>query len=87
MYLWLYSSCGPWPLLQFLNLYTVGRTPWTGEGQPVARPLPIYRTTLTQNKRTQISMPRVGFEATIAMFERANTVHYLDSAATVIACD
>jgi hypothetical protein len=29
---------GPWPLSQFLNLYTVGRTPWTGD-QPVARPL------------------------------------------------
>jgi hypothetical protein len=21
---------GPWPLFQFLNLYTVGRTSWTG---------------------------------------------------------
>jgi hypothetical protein len=28
----------------FLILYTDGRTPWTGN-QPVARPLPIYRTT------------------------------------------
>jgi hypothetical protein len=28
-----------------------GRTPWTGD-QPVARPLPTHRTTLTQNKRT-----------------------------------
>jgi hypothetical protein len=27
-----------WPLFQFLNPYTDGRTPWTGE-QPVARPL------------------------------------------------
>jgi hypothetical protein len=43
---------GPWPLLQFRDLlYTVGRTPWTGD-QPVARPLPTYRTTQTQNKRT-----------------------------------
>jgi hypothetical protein len=25
--LWLYSPCGPWPLFQFLNVYTVGRTP------------------------------------------------------------
>jgi hypothetical protein len=51
-YLWLYS-----PLLgfgrhfSFLILYTVGRTPWTGD-QPVARPLPTYRATQTQNKHT-----------------------------------
>jgi hypothetical protein len=36
--------------LNFLILYTVGRTPWTGD-QPVARPLPKHRTT-KQNKRT-----------------------------------
>jgi hypothetical protein len=43
---------GPWPLLQFRNLfYTVGRTSWTSD-QPVSRPLPTYRTTQTQNKRT-----------------------------------
>jgi hypothetical protein len=35
----------------FLILYTVGRTPWTGD-QPVPRPLPTHRTTQTQNKRT-----------------------------------
>jgi hypothetical protein len=29
---------------QFFNLYTVGRTPWTGD-QHVARPLPTHRTT------------------------------------------
>jgi hypothetical protein len=43
---------GPWPLLQFRNLfYTVGRTTWTGD-QSVARPLPTHRTTQIQNKRT-----------------------------------
>jgi hypothetical protein len=31
IYLWLYSPCGPWPPFQFLNLYTVGRTPWAGD--------------------------------------------------------
>jgi hypothetical protein len=46
-----------------------------GRPPPVARPLPTYRTTQTQNKRTQTSMPGVGFEPTIAVFERANTVH------------
>jgi hypothetical protein len=66
----------------FLILYTVGRTPWMGN-QPVARPLPIHRTTQTQNERTQTSMPRVGFEPTIPAFERVKTVHALDRASTV----
>jgi hypothetical protein len=73
----------PWPLFSFLILYTVGRTPWTGD-QPVARPLPTHRTTQTQNKRTQTSMSRVGFEPTIPVFGRAKTVHALDCAASVI---
>jgi hypothetical protein len=73
----------PWPLFSFLILYTVGRTPWMGD-QPVARPLPTRRTTQTQNKRTQTSMPRVGFESKFQAFERAKTVHALERAATVI---
>jgi hypothetical protein len=83
IYLWLYSPCEPWPLFQFLNLYTVGTTPWTGD-QHVTRPLPTLRTTQTRNKRTQASVPRVGFEPTVSVFERAKTVHALDRAATVI---
>jgi hypothetical protein len=60
---------GPWSLLRFRNLFhTDGRT-------PVARPLPTQRT-------TQIFMPRMGFEPTIPVFERAKTVHGLDRAAT-----
>jgi hypothetical protein len=47
IYLWLYSPCGRWPLFQFLNLYIVGRSPWTGD-QPVARPLPTH----TAKKKT-----------------------------------
>jgi hypothetical protein len=39
MYVWLYSPCGPWSLFQFLDLYTVGWTPWTAD-QPVTKPLP-----------------------------------------------
>jgi hypothetical protein len=31
-------------LFSFLILYTVGRTPWTGD-QPVGRPLPTHKTT------------------------------------------
>jgi hypothetical protein len=48
------------------------------------RPLPIHRTTQTQNKRTQTSMPRAGFEPTTPVFEWAKTAHALDRAATVI---
>jgi hypothetical protein len=59
------------------------RTPWTGNN-PVARSLPTHRTTREQNKRTQASMHRVGFEPTIPVFERAKTIHALDSAASMI---
>jgi hypothetical protein len=74
---------GPWPFFNFLILYTVGRTPLTGN-QHVARPLPIHRTTQTQNKRIKTSMPRVGFDPTTLVLDRAKTVHALDGAAAVI---
>jgi hypothetical protein len=45
------ALCGPWPLFQFPNIYTVDKTPCTGN-QPSSRPLPTHRTTRTQNKRT-----------------------------------
>jgi hypothetical protein len=35
----------------FFGSYTIGRTPWTSD-QSVARPLPKYGATQTQNKRT-----------------------------------
>jgi hypothetical protein len=72
-----------WALAAFSvpSLYTVGRTPWTSD-QPVVRPLPTQRTTQTQNKRTQTSMPWVGFEPTMPAFERAKTVHALHRAVT-----
>jgi hypothetical protein len=74
---------------QFLDHFTDGRTPWTGD-QLVARPLPIHRTTQTQKTaRThthththQTSMTWVGFEPTIPASERAKTVHALDRSAT-----
>jgi hypothetical protein len=45
------AHSGPWPLIQFRNhFYTDDRTSWTSD-QLVARPLPKYRTTQTQNKR------------------------------------
>jgi hypothetical protein len=64
--LWLYSPLlGLGRFFSFLILYTVGRTAWTED--QVARPLPTQRTTQTQNKRTQIFMPRAGFEPTIPL--------------------
>jgi hypothetical protein len=62
----------------FLIFYTVASTSWTGD-QSVAR------TAQTENKRTQTSMPRVGFESTIPVFKLAKKIHVLDSAATVIS--
>jgi hypothetical protein len=81
--LWLYRPSDLGRLFSLLILYTVGRTPWTGD-QPVSRPLPTHRTTQKHNKRSQTSMPRVGLEPTIPVFERAKTVHALDRGATVI---
>jgi hypothetical protein len=69
--------------LQFLHPKTVGRTPWTVD-QPVARALLTQDNTNTINADRQTSMPRVEFEPTIPVFERAKTVHALDRAATVI---
>jgi hypothetical protein len=68
----------------FLFLNKVDRTPRTRD-QPVERPLPTHRTTQTENKRTQTSMPRVEFETMIPEFELAKTAHALDRAATVIS--
>jgi hypothetical protein len=82
--LWLYSPLlGLGLISSSLILSTVGRTPWTGD-QPFTRPLPTHRTAQTQNKRIQTSMPRVGFEPAIPVFELPKTVHALECAATVI---
>jgi hypothetical protein len=82
--LWLYSPLlGLGRFFSLLILHTVGRTPWTGD-QPVARTLPTHRTTQTQSKCPQTSMPRVGTEPTIPVFKRAKMVHVFDRAATVI---
>jgi hypothetical protein len=77
-----------WTLAAFwvpLYFYTVCRIPWTWD-HPVARPLPRHRTAQTQNKRTQTSMLKVGFEPTISVPEWANKVDVLDRAGTVIGC-
>jgi hypothetical protein len=44
----------------------------------------LHKTTQTQNKRRQISMPRVGFEPTTQVIEQTKTVYVIGLAATVI---
>jgi hypothetical protein len=79
VYLLLYSPfAGLRPLFRFFIFYTDDRIPWTG-AQPIARPLPTRRTTQTQNKRIETSMPRMGFEPTIQCSSERR-VHVLDRA-------
>jgi hypothetical protein len=55
---------------------------WTvGRDRPDARPLPTHRTTQHRKTRTHI-LPLVGFEPTIPVFERPNTVHTSDHSTT-----
>jgi hypothetical protein len=68
---------GPWSIFSFLIFYVVGRIPWTGV-QQVTRPPSAHRTVQTQNKNSQTSMPEVGFERTIPVFQRTKTVYALD---------
>jgi hypothetical protein len=75
-------SVGPSSIFQFLDFLhgrgilgrgispSQGRYPYTGQHK--------------NSKRTQTSMPQVGFELTIPVFERAKAVDVLDRAATVI---
>jgi flagellar basal body-associated protein FliL len=67
----------------FLILYTTGRTPLTGD-QPIARSLLSTHTGQhKQNTRTQTPMPRVELQPMEPAFERAETVHAVDCAATM----
>jgi hypothetical protein len=79
----LQAFVGPWPLFQFLDLFTksVGLLE-RGISPSQGRYLHTWQH--KQNKRTQTSMPQRGFEPTIPVFERVKTVHALDRAATVI---
>jgi hypothetical protein len=54
----------------------------TGD-EPSGRPLSTHRTTQAQEKHTQKSMPRLEFEPTISVSERAK-VQALNLSATVI---
>jgi hypothetical protein len=80
IYLWLYSPCGPWSLIQFLNL--IHSRSVSLDGGSARRK--THRATQTQNRRTQTLMPKVGFGPTIPVFGQAKTVHASDRAATVM---
>jgi hypothetical protein len=71
---------GPWQSFQFRNRYD------SFDGGSARRKAATYRTQ-TQNKRTQTSTPRIGFEPTTPVLARAKTIHDLDRAATVIGGD
>jgi hypothetical protein len=81
----LWSIGHPWNVLfhfSFLILrQSVGHL---GRGISPSQGRYLCRTTQTQNKRKHTSVPWVGFEPTIPVFERAKIVHALDRAATVI---
>jgi hypothetical protein len=51
-----YSPRGSWPLFQFHDHFTDGRTPWVSD-QLVARPLSKYRTTQTEWTYTHTKHP------------------------------
>jgi hypothetical protein len=73
----------PWPLFQFLDLF-IQSVGFFGRGISPSQGRYRHTGQHKQNKRRQTSMPEVGFEPTIQVFERENTVHALDRAATVI---
>jgi hypothetical protein len=78
---WLYSPCGSWPLFQFLDLFTIGRTPWTSD-QLVTRSLPIHRATQTQNKH--IYTPNIHALSGIRSHDHSVRASEDSSSATVI---
>jgi hypothetical protein len=66
----------------FLIFYTFGKNHWPGD-ELIARPLPVHNTAPAQNEHTEASMPQIGLEPTILVFERGKTVHAFDRAATL----
>jgi hypothetical protein len=61
-----------------MDLIDVGMTPRTGD-QPCHKAA-TYTGQHKQKKRGLTSMPRVGFEPTSPLFDRAKTFHALDRA-------
>jgi hypothetical protein len=75
------KNLGPCFILSYSYRQLVGLV---GRGISPPQGCYLHRTTQTQNKSRQTSMPRVGFEPTIPVFERTKIIHALDRATTVI---
>jgi hypothetical protein len=71
----LQSFVRPWPLFNFLILYTVGRIPWTGD-QPVAH---------TEQHKHRYPCLEWDSHPRSQRSSRAKTVHASDRAAIVIS--
>jgi hypothetical protein len=74
---------GPWPLFQFLDLFTqsvrlLGRESSPSQGRY------LHIEQHKHGKTHTDIMPQVGFEPMIPVLERTKTVHALDRAATVM---
>jgi hypothetical protein len=74
----------PWPLFLVSWSFTQSEGP-LGQGISPSQGRYLNTGQHKQNKCIQTSMPQVGFELMIPVFEGAKTVHALDRAATVIA--
>jgi hypothetical protein len=70
--------------LKLWNLQTSGRTSLMVDLRYQGRYLRVHRTTQTQIKHRHVSTPRVGFELTIPVYERARTFRALNRTATMI---
>jgi hypothetical protein len=80
-----WSIADPWnPLFHFSFLLLRPSVGLLGREISPSQGRNLHRTTKTQNKRRQTSMPWVGFEPTIPVFEREKTFHALNRTVTVI---
>jgi hypothetical protein len=70
-----------WALAALSLFYLIDNRQDSSDGESAC---PAHRTTQTQNKCTQRSMPQVGFEPTMLVLQRTKTVHALDREVTVI---
>jgi hypothetical protein len=76
----------PWPLFQFLDLFiqSIGHL---GRGISPSKGRYLHTGQHKHRINAHASMPQVGFQPTIPVFERARTVHALDRASTAIGKD
>jgi hypothetical protein len=76
----IYGSIALVDLCRFVSFLIHTQSVCSLDGGSATRKAATYKHRIN----TQISMPRMGFEPTIPMYERAKTVHALDRTATVI---